>query len=98
VTAGPAAATSSAIQWTGHVGLRDPTWYVACASWVDGVDGLFAETPAGARTPISGNPEDFVCGRTGLPRGTTVTVRIELNDAAGSLRYRSDTVAIATTS
>ena len=97
VTAGPAAATSSTIQWTGHVDPRDQTWYVSCASWVDGVDGLFVETPAGARIPISGNPESIVCGRTGLPGAAAVTVRIKLYDAGGSLRYRSDTLVIGTT-
>ena len=94
-TAGPAAPTASTVQWTGRVDPRNGTWHVACASWLTGES--FVEDPASARRTVSGNPEDIVCGRGGLPANSAVNVRVKLYDAAGTLRYRSPTIVVRTT-
>ncbi|MGV9599975.1 hypothetical protein ACWDR1_25280 [Streptosporangium sandarakinum] len=89
-SAGPAAPTSTTIQWTTLVDPARQSGWVSCSSWrTDGSD--FAEGP---RRSVSGNPETITCSRGGLQPNTSYRARLKWWDAqsGGSLLYKSDTV------
>jgi hypothetical protein len=67
-SAGPAAPTSTSIQWTTRVDPAQNTGWVSCASWRTVGGGDFFE---GSRQYVYGNPETVTCTRTGLPPNTS---------------------------
>lgn len=89
-TAGPAAPTSTSIQWTTRVDPAQNGGWVSCASWLtSGSD--FVDGP---RQYVSGNPETITCSRSGLQPNTSYRARLKWWDAqtGGTTLYKSNTV------
>jgi hypothetical protein len=89
-SAGPAAPTSTTIQWTTRVDPAQKTGWVSCASWQTSGGDFFE----GMRQYIYGNPETITCNRGGLQQNTSYRARLKWWDAqsGGSMLYTSNTV------
>ncbi|MDG6107223.1 hypothetical protein Daura_31350 [Dactylosporangium aurantiacum] len=90
-TAGPAAATSTSIQWSTRVDPAQQAGWVSCASWRTIGGSEFVEGP---RRYLAGNPETVTCDRSGLQPDTSYRARVKWWSAqsGGSLLYTSNTV------
>lgn len=96
-SAGPAAPTSTTIQWATRVDPAQKTGWVSCASWRTIGGGEFLEGP---RQYVYGNPETVTCNRGGLQPNVSYRARLKWWDAqsGGSLLYTSNAVDQVTAS
>ncbi|MFJ6152724.1 glycoside hydrolase family 26 protein [Micromonospora profundi] len=93
-SAGPAAPTSTSIQWSTRVDPGQATGWVSCASWL-AAGGDFLEGP---RRSVSGNPETVTCDRAGLAPNTAYQGRLKWWSAqtGGTLTATSNIVTQVT--
>lgn len=90
-SAGPAAPTSTSIEWTTLVDPAQKSGWVSCASWTPATGGNFSEGP---RRHVTGNPETVTCTRGGLLPNAAYRARLKWWDAetGGTLLHTSNTV------